>query len=370
MRVESVEYDDGTVYVHTESDTLEYPYEPAILFDPRILPYLSEPPSGVEHAYSFEVRGDVDYLIDLQREISRMTNAYLFIEPERQFLLDKGISIGTEIVDGMPSLRLPPLSSWRDALTFLLRTDHGPVPRVFLENVYFQHRVAVDLSHVRRVRVPSEALRVVLDLNIDPTTLSFKGGRLLPASRVRVSVDIPFNFPSTDPVLRERFEGLVPVGRSGVLPLADAELLGLDYDVVVPVFSSERPGVLQRAVGRLFGIFNHMLRRIRVRGSTIEEYALRSSSSEVISAYAYIEAISRIVLSLAPFLASTNVLTPVGRENFLTGWEMYRRDPNTYKRLYADNPVCSRVSRGLEYFLLALSSLPLELPHWLRYPRA
>ncbi|HID09633.1 TPA: hypothetical protein EYP13_05360, partial [Candidatus Micrarchaeota archaeon] len=171
MRVESVEYEDGTVYVYTEGDTVEHPYLPALLIDPRIVPYLSAEVRGREHPHALEVRGSLDYLIDVQREVSRLSNAYLFIEPERQFLLEKGFSIGSHVVDGMPSLRLPSFDSWRDALTFLLRTRRGPAARTFMENVFYAARVAADLSRVDKTRLPPEALRVVLDLNICPTTV-------------------------------------------------------------------------------------------------------------------------------------------------------------------------------------------------------
>ncbi len=371
VRVRSVEYDDGRIFLHTDSDTLEYSYLPSLLIDPRILPFLSEQPLGVEHPHSFEVRGDLDFLIDLYREASALTGAVLFIEPERQFLLEKGISLGSEFIDGMPSLRLPNFDSWKNALAFLLRSDHGYPPRVFLENMYYSARVAVDLSSVERVRLPPEALRVVLDLNIDPTTILSGDGIILPASRVRPTVDIPFSYPSTDPVLRSRHGGFVTVSSESVIPLSDAEILGVPYIVLRPIYSSSSsPGILQRSLSHLLDLFTRFFRKVRPRSGRIDEIAARSASSDVVSAYAYMEAISRILLPLSSFLASTNALTPIGRINYLTALELYRREPNTYKRLYADNPLCSHVSNALEYFLLALSSLPLELPRWWRFPRA
>lgn len=369
MRILAVEYDDGRMYVHTDRDTLEYPYVPAILIDPRIVKYLSETVSGVRHPHALEVRGGIDYLIDLQREVSKLTNAFLFIEPERQFLLERGLSIGSQIVDGMPSFRLPLFDSWRDALTFLLRTRRGPAARTFLENIFYNARVAADLSVVDRLRLPPEALRIVLDLNIDPTTIG-SGDVALPASRVRVSTDLPFTYLTTDPVLRKRLGGAIPVRDGGILPLADAEILGLEYELVAPIPVSSTPGIIQRGLNDLLALFRKMLSRIRVRGKSIEDYALRSSSSEVVSAYSYLEAISHIILPLSSFFASSNALTPIGRVNYLTGWELYRREPNAYKRLYASNSICSHVSSELEYFLLVLSNLPLELPRWWRFKRA
>ncbi len=370
MRVESVEYDSGRIFLHTESGTLEYPFVPSLLIDKRILPFLSERPSGVVHPRSFEVRGDIDYLIDIHREASALTGAVLLIEPERQFLLEKGISLGSEMVDGMPSLRFPHFGSWREALAYLLCTDHGYPPRVFLENIYFSARVAVDLTAVERTRLPPEALRIVLELNIDPTTLTSDSGILLPASRVRPSVDMPFAYPSTDPLLRRRYGGSVPVSSNSVIPLSDAEVLGVPYKILRPVYSSRSPGVLQRALSNLLNLFTRFYGKVHPRSDRIDEIAARSTSLEVVSAYSYMEALSRILLPLSSFLASTNALTPLGRINYLTGWELYRREPNTYKRLYADSPICSHVSNALEYFLLALSSLPLELPRWWRYRRA
>ena len=363
-----MEYEDGVVYIHSDSTTLEQPYQPAILVDPRISPYVSEDLAGKKHPHALEVRGSLDYLIDVQRDVSKLTNAYLFIEPERQFLLDRGFSIGSHVIDGMPSLQLPTLDSWRDALTFLLRTKRGPAARTFLENTFYRARAAVDLSRVDRLRLPPEALRTVIELNIDPTTLG-SGCILLPASRVRVSLSLPFTYPSIDPLLRKRLGGAVPVRDGGLLPLADAEVLGLEYDTAVPVLASSAPGALQRGLDELFSIFSRMASRVRVKGSNMEDYAFRSRSSEVISAHAYMEAVSRIVLPLSSFLASTNALTPIGRVNYLTGWELHRREPNVYKRLYTSNSTCSRVLKGLEYFLLVLSSLPLELPRWLKYRR-
>ena len=363
VRVENVEYEDGKVYVYSGDCVLEREYTPALLVDPRVVPFLPERLEGKEHPHALEVRGDLDYLVDVQREVSFLTNAYLFIEPERQFLLEKGFSIGSYVVDGMPSLRLPVFSSWRDALKYLLRTERGPAARTFLENVFYVARVAADLSRVGDVRLPPQALRVVLDLNLCPTTVG-SPGVLLPASRVRVSVPLPFTYPSTDPILRKRFGGSVPVRDGGLVPLADAEVLGLDYRVAVPFTASASPGAVQRGIGELLSLFLRMASRARVKGADIEEYALRSGSEGVVSAYAYMEAVSRVLLPLPSFLASTNALTPVGRVNYLTGWELYRREPNAYKRLYASSSTCSPVSKGLECFLLALSSLPLELPRW------
>ncbi len=366
VRIESVEFDDGRIYVYTSADTLEYPYEPAILIHPAVVPYLSDVPRGRMYPYAYEVRAPLDVLVGLFREASELTGAVLFIEPERQFLLDRRISLGTEILDGMPSLSLPLFGSWRGALSFILRSSHGPVARVFLENIYYLHRVAVDVGRVDSVKLPSEALRVVLDMNIDPTTVNAPSGILLPASRVRVSVNLPFAFTTTDPLLSKRKGPQITVSNGSAIPLADAEILGLDYKLVLPLYSSTSPGLLQMELARLFELFERFLRRVQPSPGKIDEIARRTSSERVISAYAYLEAVSRVVLSLPSFLASTNVLTPLGRLNYLTGWNLLRRDPKAYKRLYADNPICSRALNGLESFLLALSSLPLELPRWLR----
>jgi hypothetical protein len=141
VRIESVDYEDGRVYLTASGQQLEYPYEPAILIPPHVYPLISTEGISriIKHEHSVELRAPLYVLLDVQREVSAFTSAFLFLPPERQFLIDKKMSIGSELNDGMASFSLPSFSSARDALAFLLRSKHGLPPRVFVENVLYEN---------------------------------------------------------------------------------------------------------------------------------------------------------------------------------------------------------------------------------------
>jgi len=373
VRVLSAEYDDGTVFIHTDSDVLERAYTPAILVPPFAADFLSlDGVSIIRRKHALELRAPLSTLLDVQRDISALTPAYLFLPPERQFLLDNNLSIGSEIVGGMPSLSLPLASSPRDARAYLLRSPRGLAPRTFVENALYLARIPADTSVLDSIFLDPDALRVVLELNLSPeNVLLGASGTLLPSSRVRLHLPLPVALRSTDPVFARKQGGAhVSYSSGSIAPLSDALLITGDYDVVYPVHSSPSPlAVIPSAVLSLLRLFHHISNAVRPRSSNILDVAFNSSSRRAVSAYSYLQAIADILLPLASYLASSNALTPLGRESLVAGWELRRREPKLYSRLYGKNHTCLPALSELEYFLLALSSLPLELPRWWRRQR-
>ncbi len=372
MRVLSVEYEDGVVYIKTDEGVLEREYTPAMLVPSFVRDFLDlDGVSVIEHEHSLELRAPLFTLLDIQKSVSPLTSAYLFIPPERQFLLDSGLSIHSPIVGGMPSLAEPTVSSPAEARAYLLRSERGHPPRVFVENVLFSHRIAADTSLVDRMYLPPDALRVLLSLNLGPDTV-LRGRILLPPTRVRLRLPIPVSLKSTDPIFARRKGGdPVSYADGSIAPLSDAVILSSDYEVVYPVtVTHDAPSSLFSSIFSLLETFRRMASVVGVSAGDIGAVLRRSASREVVSAYSYLQAIADILLPLSSYLASSNALTPLGREAFVAGWGLFQREPKVYSGLYRMNDTCSRALSGLEYFLLALSSLPLELPLWWKRQRA
>jgi len=367
-----VDYEDGRVYIQTDNDVLEREYTPAIILPRFARDFLSlDGLSVTDHPHGLEIRGPLHALIDVQKQVSALTPAYLFIPPERQFLLDSGLSIGTEIVDGMPSLSPPSVDAPASARAYLLRTPRGLAPRIFVENVLFKHRIAADTALIDRTFLSPDALRVLLELNLSPEVIG-TGDVLLPATRVRISLPMPVSLKSTDPIFAHRRGGDPLSYSSGdVAPLSDALLLSESYDVVYPVtISLTTRAVIPSAVHSLLRMFHRLFASVLPHSGDIVDIASHTHSTDVVSAYSYMQAIADILLPLASYLASSNALTPLGRESFVSGWQLRQREPKVYSGLYGMNHTCLPALSELEYFLLALSSLPLELPHWWKRQRA
>ncbi len=374
MRVLSAEYDDGTVFIHTDSGVLERDYTPALLVPPFAADFLTlDGISVIRREHALELRAPLSTLLDVQRDVSAFTSAYLFLPPERQFLLDNNISIGSGVVDGMPSLSFPVVSSPAEARAYLLRSTHGLAPRIFIENVLYLARIPADTSVLDSIFLDPDALRVIFDLDLSPENIrTGSPGILLPSSRVRLHVPLPIALRSTDPVFARKLGGdPVSYSSGSIAPLSDALLITEDYDVVYPVYSAPSPlATIPSAILSLLRLFRRFSEIVRPHSSSILDVALHSSSYRAVSAYSYLQAIADILLPLASYLASSNVLTPLGREAFVAGWELHRREPKLYSGLYGKNHTCLPALSELEYFLLALSSLPLELPRWWKRQRA
>ncbi len=359
-RITDVVYEDGFIHLITDGEDHIVPYTPALLIHPRVYSLLADDVEGtvIHHPLAVEVRADLDTLIDISRRVSRLSSAFLFLPPERQFLLDKHITLYADIRDGSPSLSPPVFRSREEALAYVLRTRRGYPPRVFLENVFFSARIAVDLTRVRNTRLPPDALRDVIAANLSPDSLG--GEHVLPSSIVRVLSGDPLLFPSFWSDVDAGYGvGVLEYGEGRTGILADAEYLGLPYTLIKPITVSSSLGVLPRAILSLLSLAKTNVLLSSPQGNIVE-IALKTSSPAALSSWYLFEAVADILAPLPSLLASTNALTPAGRVSLVVLYGLRRRAPELYKRLSPHIPVCSRGLSALESFLRGLSSLRLE----------
>lgn len=359
-RITDVVYEDGFIHLITDGQDHIIPYTPALLIHPRVYPLVADDVEGrvAHHPHAVEVRADLDTLVDICRRVSRISSAFLFLPPERQFLLDKHTSLHAEIKGGSPSLSPPSFRSKEEALAYVLRARGGYPPRIFVENVFFTARIAVSLARVRSVYLPPDALREVLSANLSPDSLG--GEHLLPSSIVRVLSGDPVLFPSFWSDVDAGYgRGVLEYGEGKLGILADAEYLNLPYRIVKPITVSSSPGALPRAILSLLS-FSRASALLSTPRGNIVEIALRTSSPRALSSWYLFEAVAEILSPLPSFLASTGALTPAGRASLIVLHRLRQRAPELYKRLSPHIPVCSRGLSALESFLRGLSSLRLE----------
>ena len=312
-------YEDGKVYLlYDNGEYREEPYKPSLLIPRGFL----EGARCTSHGCFVE--GEMEELLDLYEELSQITDAIIFPEPERQYMLRRGLRPFTAGFE-------PSISSTEEALYYLTLSFSQDPGRAYLENVLFLRGIARSLRLERRQN-DIDAVIVALDLNPDDTVIGSSGDILLPSSIAEV--------PS--PITIRTLDGYFRTVYDGAVYLAEALLNGLPYKITKPIYSSIKPSPVISSLIKLLKLL-----RASVRDYREASYYLSSASFE-------------ILLSSSSYLLYSDVLGRKGRTALHLGYGLLKGDENLYNNFLSLTSTCCPDSSARGSYLRALYSLLTE----------
>ncbi len=315
-------YEEGNVYLlHDSGEHTEHPFTPSILL-PKHLPIDTQPTRCTRFGCYYS--GDMETLVELRDTILPYTDAIIFPEPERQFLLMRGITPFSEGMTISPS-------SVEEALYAITKTYYVPPETAYVENVLFLKGIPRSLTYRYRLQASYHALFLIVKHNVDESALSNRG-ILQPISLAVTDEPIQFTSPLGERVL----------DRGDTAYLGEFLLNNIPHRLTYPVYTSTSPSPLVSSIIRLINVL-----KSSIRSNNESSYYIMSASFHILS-------------RLPSLLLNTHALGVKGRESALLFYHLYRSRENIYNSFFPHSIPCYQDLNGQGLSLPALFNLLME----------
>ncbi len=253
-------------------------------------------------------------LLKLYSHLSRLSDAIVFPEPERQLLLKKE----------PPYLAIPSHYA----------SHPFKAAYTFLENVLFISGYARSLRKISNIPPSPSVLLPFLHFNLDDSSLSGRGN-LLPSSLVKVE-----GYLDLYTLMGER----IVIRKEGFLTLADALFHELPFHIENPIYTSSKPSFLHRSILEMIETAKSILKK-----DYLDDRHLNT-----------LKTIQSILQGLPNLLLNTYVLGTLSHYTLQLSHSLLQRNPKIYNNLVEEWVTCYPALSEQGSYLLGLFKLLTE----------